>query len=424
MTTKAIGKIDEKNPLPSSWRWVKLGKVIREAQAGFACGLRDPQGIAQLRMNNLDTRGSFVWDDVLRVPHAANDIEQFLILPGDVLFNNTNSTELVGKSALFEGYVEPIVYSNHFTRLRTVTEALLPDFLASWLNHKWQQGVFATICNRWIGQSAVKADKLLTLDFPLPPLPEQRRIAGVLHEQMAAVEKARAAAQARLEAVKTLPAAFLRQVFPQPGQPLLPGWRWVRLGEVLQETRNGLYKPDTYYGTGTRILKMFNIGRLDGAWDLSRLDFIELTEKESAAYRLEEGDILFNRVNSNELVGKCAVVDSHTAGAVYESKNMRLRLDSAKACSHFAATFLNSSGGRNQIEKRLKQIVGQATVNRSDLDSLEIPLPPLAEQRRIAGVLRQQMAVVEMARTAAEEELQTINALPAALLRRAFNGEV
>ena len=74
-----------------------------------------------------------------------------------------------------------------------------------------------------------------SLEIPLPPLAEQRRIAGVLREQMAAVEKARAAAQARLEAVKALPAAFLRQVFPQPGQPLPDGWRWVKLGEVMRD---------------------------------------------------------------------------------------------------------------------------------------------------------------------------------------------
>lgn len=212
MTTMATTK-DTKGILPAGWRWVRLGEVIGEVQAGFACGLRDPQGIAQLRMNNLDTGGNFVWDDVLRVPHEANDMEQFLLIPGDVLFNNTNSTELVGKSALFEGYVEPMVYSNHFTRLRTVTEALLPDFLGSWLNHQWQQGIFAAICNRWIGQSAVKADKLLNLNFPLPPLAEQRRIAAVLRAQMAAVAKARAAAEEELQTINALPAAVLRRAF-------------------------------------------------------------------------------------------------------------------------------------------------------------------------------------------------------------------
>lgn len=201
------------SPLPNGWRWARLGEIIQDVQAGFACGERDAKGIVQLRMNNLDTRGNFIWDDIIRVPYEVTDIERFLIVPGDVLFNNTNSTELVGKSALFDGYVEPIVYSNHFTRLRTVPKALLPDFLASWLNHQWQQGIFAAICNRWIGQSAVKADKLLNLDFPLPPLPEQRRIAAVLRKQMTAVETARAAAEEELQTINALPAALLRRAF-------------------------------------------------------------------------------------------------------------------------------------------------------------------------------------------------------------------
>jgi type I restriction enzyme S subunit len=203
----------DRRRLPDGWRLVKLRELIREAQAGFACGERDANGIVQLRMNNLGTRGNFIWDDVLRVPRENTNIEPFLLVPGDVLFNNTNSTELVGKSGLFTGYAEPIVYSNHFTRLRTVADALLPDVLAGWLIHQWQQGVFAAICNRWIGQSAVKVDKLLGLDFPLPPLPEQQRITGTLREQMAAVETARAAAEAELAAINALPAALLRRAF-------------------------------------------------------------------------------------------------------------------------------------------------------------------------------------------------------------------
>ncbi len=162
---------------------------------------------------------------------------------------------------------------------------------------------------------------------------------------------------------------------------------------------------------------MFNIGRLDGSWNLNQVNLIELSAEECSAYRLEEGDILFNRVNSNELVGKCAVVNSKIAGAVYESKNMRLRLDPNQAYSDFVCTFLNSSGGREQIGKRLKQIVGQATVNRSDLNSLEIPLPPLCEQQRIVTVLHGLMTAVEEARAAAHARLEATMALPAAIVR-------
>lgn len=199
--------------LPDGWRLVRLRDLVFEAQPGFACGERDPQGVIQLRMNNVDTCGRFVWEEVLRVPASPDVVERFRLQAGDVVFNNTNSAELVGKSALFGGYPEPVVYSNHFTRLRVNTDALVPGFLAAWLNLQWQRGIFAGICNRWIGQSAVKADKLLALRIPLPPLAEQRRIVAVLSEKLAAVERARAAAEAELRAIEALRPAYLCRAF-------------------------------------------------------------------------------------------------------------------------------------------------------------------------------------------------------------------
>lgn len=199
--------------LPAGWRWVRLGDLIHEAQSGFAVGERDPNGVIQLRMNNVTTSGTFDWSSFIRVPADSKAIDFYRLAPGDVLFNNTNSTELVGKSALFEGHAETIVYSNHFTRLRTNVEKLDPRFLALWLQDEWRHGIFADICNRWIGQSAVKNDKLLGLEIALPPLPEQRRIAARLNVVMAEVARARVAAQSQLDAINALPAAYLRKAF-------------------------------------------------------------------------------------------------------------------------------------------------------------------------------------------------------------------
>lgn len=199
------------SPLPGGWRWVRLGDVIAEAQPGFASGERDPNGVIQLRMNNVNTRGRLMWNEFIRVPATEAAISKYALRHGDVVFNNTNSVELVGKSAFFEGHTEPIVYSNHFTRLRVADDLLDPRYLSFWLVEQWQERVFENLCNRWIGQSAVKNDKLLALSIPLPPLPEQRRIAAILNEQMAAVEKARAAAEAQLAVIEQLPGALLRR---------------------------------------------------------------------------------------------------------------------------------------------------------------------------------------------------------------------
>ena len=172
--------------VPEGWVWTPFGNILLEAQPGFACGERDSNGIVQLRMNNVNTKGNFVWDKIIRVPkETVREIEKYIIENGDVLFNNTNSVELVGKSAVFEGYSEPIVYSNHFTRLRSVNTKLLPQFIALWLNHLWNSKVFENLCNKWIGQSAVNRNKLLSLPFPLPPLPEQHRIVAKVDALMA-----------------------------------------------------------------------------------------------------------------------------------------------------------------------------------------------------------------------------------------------
>jgi len=202
-----------KSTLQPGCQWAKLGDELSEAQSGFACGERDPHGTIQLRMNNVDTHGHLIWDQFIRVPATPSTIAKYRLINGDVIFNNTNSTELVGKSALFKDYKEVVVYSNHFTRLRTVPTKLIPEYLAAWLNHQWQNHLFENICNRWIGQSAVKAEKLLSLEISLPPIAEQQRIISTLNEQLAAVEHARAAAEGQLKTINELTSKLLRRAF-------------------------------------------------------------------------------------------------------------------------------------------------------------------------------------------------------------------
>jgi type I restriction enzyme S subunit len=202
--SSALDQTTNPRDLPQGWQLAHLRDVISEAQGGFASGERDAEGTVQLRMNNVSSLGKFDWSSYIRVPATSAQIGQFQLRPGDVLFNNTNSVELVGKSALFEGYPEPVTFSNHFTRLRTDKRQLDPAYLRLWLQLQWSRGLFADICNRWIGQAAVQRDKLLALTIPLPTLSEQRLIAALLTDQLAAVDRARTATQAQLDAAQTL----------------------------------------------------------------------------------------------------------------------------------------------------------------------------------------------------------------------------
>lgn len=389
------------NQLAAGWRRVPLADVIGEAKPGFASGARDAKGVVQLRMNNVNTWGKMVWSEFIRVPAEGSVVNEYQLRPGDVLFNNTNSVELVGKSALFLGFRERVVYSNHFTRLRALAEQLDPQYFAAWLLQQWQLKVFESICNRWIGQSAVKNDKLLALEIPLPPVGEQKRIAAILNEQMAAVERARAAAEAQLEASKALPAAYLRAVFSSreaqqwPRKPfgdLVENFDGRRVPVKLDDRRSRK-GPYPYYGASGII------DRVDGY--LFDGEFLLIGE-DGANLLLRSSPIAF-RANGKFWVNNHAHV-VQPKGAI--------PLD---YLLHFLATIDLTPYVTGAAQPKLTQ---------DDMNSIPVPMPPHPDQMRIVVILNEQMASADRARKAVEEELDAINKLPAALLRRAFNGEL
>lgn len=139
------------------------------------------------------------------VPATGKQLERCLLVDGDVLFNATNSPELVGKTALFTGAAEAVVFSNHFLRLRTDVNRLAPAFLAYWLRAQWARGIFRTLCNAWVNQASVRKEALLGLEIDLPSLVEQQRIAAML-------DKADGVRRKREEAIR-LADEFLRSAY-------------------------------------------------------------------------------------------------------------------------------------------------------------------------------------------------------------------
>lgn len=258
------------------------------------------------------------------------------------------------------------------------------------------------------------------IPIPLPPLAEQKRIAAVLNERMAAVEKARAAVEAQLDAAKALSVAHLRAVF---GGPDTEKWEKRRLGDVAVLIQNGIYKTAENYGHGHPFLRMYNIPKVSWNLDLNQLAHVVLDSRELSVFRMEVNDLLVSRVNSFELVGKCAWVDSRAEGYVFENMLIRVRLGKT-VDPLFVVQQMNSRVVREQIEKVAKRAIGQASINSEDLRGITMVFPSLAEQKRIAVILEEQVSAAEKAAKMIEAQCEAIDKLPAALLRQAFNGEL
>ena len=185
-------------------------------------------------MNNVTTDGSLNWSSYLRVPTSQKQIEKYQLRPGDILFNNTNSPELVGKTAVFRDFGEPVVFSNHFVRLRVDEKRVDPQYLAAWFTKQWKNKVFENLCTQWVNQAAVRKEDLLELKLPLPPLTEQKRIASLL---------ARADRLRRLRrTAHDLGDALIQSVFLEMfGDPKTnPNkWKKAKLGDVITSVQDG-----------------------------------------------------------------------------------------------------------------------------------------------------------------------------------------
>ncbi|MFH8119679.1 MAG: restriction endonuclease subunit S [Candidatus Aenigmatarchaeota archaeon] len=170
---EVFSKAEEKG-----WRSKSLEEFVIEFKSGFplAKRFRKDKGIPQLRPNNIGFYGNLDLSSLTFVPEEKVNLKEYGLKSGDVLFNNTNSKELVGRAVLIKSDLD-YTFSNHITRLRINQKIVKPEWLVIALNYLWLQGYFLTRCRKWIGQAGINTKMLKHVKVPIPSLEEQERIA-------------------------------------------------------------------------------------------------------------------------------------------------------------------------------------------------------------------------------------------------------
>ena len=197
------------------------------------------------------------------------------------------------------------------------------------------------------------------------------------------------------------------------------GWSWCSFDECIIGLQNGLYKKKEFYNEdGIACLRMYNIHEGEIVWrNIKRLI---LTQDEIAKFQLMAGDLLINRVNSAELVGKSAVVPNFDEEVVYESKNIRVRLDTSLVNPNYIHFCLQHLGP-GYYRKNVQQTTGMASINQDQLRKMPIPLPPLIEQNRIVlkmNNINESVHAIENCRTNADD---LSRAMKISILENTFN---
>jgi len=422
-----------------AWHWAKevmapLGSVLQMRKEKVD---RSKVAFSELQPITIHFDGSI---DPRNVDaNRAYTMELFYAHAGDIVVSKIDLKN--GAVGIVPEELNDVVVTNHFAVYKPDLEKLLPDYFQLIIQakffkaHLWRNKVGAE------GRKEVKLDFFEALEIPLPPIAIQQAIVDRWQTAQAEIK----AANQRVEELKaTIDAQFFKDLGLNPPAPteypkVFAVWwedllRWsvsynqaaqsgeditqgsypvLELGEILEAVQYGTSEKANVSQQGIPVIRMNNL--VDGFLDVSNLKHIQLPEKVKNNLVLKHGDILFNRTNSKELVGKCAVFKLEDE-YIFASYLIRVKIDGTKATPDFIAYVINSRIGRQQIDALSRQIIGQANVNSEELRSLQIPLPPLDVQKAIMQRVEVGRQAIAREREAADRKKQEIEAEIEALI--------
>jgi type I restriction enzyme S subunit len=345
------------------------------------------------------------------------DKDLFLMKEGDLILQVTFAWE--GAIALCSKAEDGLYGSVRYPTFRVNEERCFPPFLVKYLCTRQGLDQIGRICPGSAGRNRVLAIKRLPeIMIPLPPLDELRRIVARVEELAGKVEEAKGLKRQGAGEAARLMGKHIADVFSlQQGG----SWELGRLGDYVTDDCYGTSEKTNDDARGTPILRMGNIQ--DGRLITRSLKYLHIASKERGKLVLQPGDILVNRTNSAELVGKCAVFDLDGEYG-FASYIIRLRLDQARAHPRLVAAYINSPIGRAYMVDEKKQMTGQANVNATTLKKLPLPLPELKSQERIVAALDALQFKLDSVKALQAETAAELDAMLPAILDKAFRGEL
>jgi type I restriction enzyme S subunit len=351
---------------------------------------------------------------------------------GDVIFAKITPCFENSKAAIIRDFPSGWgAGSTEYYVLRPYGDLVRPEILFALIKSKEFLVSGAVNMSGSVGHKRVPKDFVSGYELPLPPFAEQKVIADKLDTLLAQVDNTKA----RLERIPKILKRFRQSVLAaavsgrltdewRRGRPNNPSWVALRLGALIKNgPQNGIYKPLKLYGSGSLIIRIdsFYDGQIS-CW--GKLKRVKIEAAEIEKWQVHQGDLLINRVNSIEYLGKSALVGELSEPAVFESNIMRLSLDRAKAAPEFISLFLRSPAGIAQLRSNAKLAVNQASINQGDVKNCSMELPGLDEQTEIVRRVDQLFVHADHLEQQVNNAMARVGNLTQSILTKAFRGEL
>ena len=400
----------EKSKNRNGWRTVKLGEVC-VSKTGTRSPADEPNSVFNyVDITSVDNVSKRITAPKELIGRDAPSRARQIIRAGDVLVSTTRPN--LNAVALVPPELDNQIASTGFCVLRG-GEEIDSEFLFSFVRTPEFVSNLTELTKGAL-YPAVNDKQVFSQFISLPPLAEQRRLSAQLREQMAEVERARSAVQAQLDAAQTLPAALLRAIFTCPAAQR---WPRRRLGEIceLLPARSVASDGDTEVRAITSAC-LTETGFSFAGIKIARMDGDDANES-----KLTLGEIIIARSNTPELVGRVAMFEGPADGVVASDLTIRLR-PADERTGQFLNRYLSFLYLTGYWRERASGASGtMKKITRTQLDALEVPFPPLADQQKIAARLDAELTAARTLVEKLETRLAEIELLPAALLRSAFS---
>ncbi len=346
---------------------------------------------------------------ISEVTHKA--LARSSICPGDLLISIAGT---IGRAAVVSDDAV-VMNSNQAVGIVRLKEGLSSRFLLHWLQSNDALGqikgaqVTGTITN-------LSLTELRNLKIPLPPLAEQKRIAGIL-DAADALRAKRRESLAQLDAL--LQSTFLT-LFGDPVENPM-GWDDSSLLGTLTDIVSGVAKGRKLGGKSVREVPYLAVANVqDKHLKLDVVKSINATEDEIAKYRLLNNDLLLTEGGDPDKLGRGSLWHEDIPECIHQNHIFRVRITSGEIDPIFLNWIIGSPRGKNYFLRSAKQTTGIASINMTQLRAFPMLLPPLPLQQRFAAVVES----VERQKSAQRAHLAELDALFAALQHRAFRGEL
>ena len=253
--------------------------------------------------------------------------------------------------------------------------------------------------------------KLQSVKIGIPPLSEQQRIVAILDEAFDAIAAARANAEQNRQNARALFESYLQSIL------LNKKWVWKTIGDLCEKVEYGSSAKSQPEGK-IPVLRMGNIQ--NGQFDWGNLVYTS-NKDEIAKYLLKHNDVLFNRTNSPELVGKTAIYKSEKP-AIFAGYLIKIHRVEELLDGDYLNYFLNSKIALDYGKTVVSSSVNQANINGSKLKGYPIPAPSIEEQRNIVAKLDALRDETQRLESLYQRKIDALDELKQSLLQQAFSG--